>query len=108
MAHLPSATIASLNETIVASAEFKRTGRRSYSRYTIREERRTVGARSDVMIRIGIVGIGFMGMIHYLAARKLKGAQVTALCSRDAKKLAGDWRSIRGNFGPPGERMDLS
>jgi predicted dehydrogenase len=59
------------------------------------------------MIRIGIVGIGFMGMIHYQAARKLKGAQVTAICSRDPKKLAGDWRSIRGNFGPPGEMMDL-
>jgi predicted dehydrogenase len=59
------------------------------------------------MVRIGIVGIGFMGMIHYLAARKLKGAQVTAICSRDAKKLAGDWRSIRGNFGPPGQMMDL-
>jgi len=60
------------------------------------------------MIRIGIVGVGFMGMIHYLAARKLKSAQVTAICSWDAKKLAGDWRSIRGNFGPPGEIMDLS
>src|SRR5262245_39296182 len=60
------------------------------------------------MIRIGIVGIGFMGMIHYLAARKLKGARVTAVCSRDRKKLAGDWRGIRGNFGPPGEVMDLS
>lgn len=59
------------------------------------------------MIRIGIVGIGFMGMIHYLAARKLKNAQVTAICSRDSKKLAGDWRSIRGNFGPPGQMMDL-
>jgi predicted dehydrogenase len=59
------------------------------------------------MIRIGIVGIGFMGMIHYLAARKLKGARVTALCSRDPKKLAGDWRGIRGNFGPPGELMNL-
>ena len=60
------------------------------------------------MIRIGIVGIGFMGMIHYLAAQKLKGARVTAICSRDAKKLAGDWRSIRGNFGPPGAMMDLA
>src|SRR5712692_3174688 len=59
------------------------------------------------MVRIGIVGVGFMGMIHYLAARKLKRAKVTALCSRDPKKLAGDWRSIRGNFGPPGEMMDL-
>lgn len=59
------------------------------------------------MVRIGIVGIGFMGMIHYLAARKVKGAKVTALCSRDPKKLKGDWRGIRGNFGPKGEKMDL-
>jgi len=59
-------------------------------------------------VRIGLVGIGFMGMIHYLAARKLKGARVTAICSRDAKKLAGDWRGIQGNFGPPGRKMDLS
>jgi len=32
---------------------------------------------------------------------------VTAICSRDKKKLAGDWRGIRGNFGPPGRKMDL-
>src|SRR5438128_569605 len=60
------------------------------------------------MIRIGIVGIGFMGMIHYLGARRLKDARVEAVCSRDPKKLAGDWRDIQGNFGPRGEQMDLS
>jgi predicted dehydrogenase len=49
-----------------------------------------------------------MGMIHYLAARGLRDARVVAVCSRDPKKLAGDWRSIRGNFGPQGEVMDLS
>ena len=59
------------------------------------------------MVRIGLVGIGFMGMIHYLAARGLRGAKVAAICSRDQAKLAGDWRTIRGNFGPPGEMMDL-
>ena len=59
------------------------------------------------MVRIGIAGIGFMGMIHYLAAAKLRGAKVTAVCSRDRKKLAGDWRGIRGNFGPAGTEMDL-
>jgi predicted dehydrogenase len=59
------------------------------------------------MVRIGIVGLGFMGMIHYLAAAKLRGARVTAICTRDAKKLAGDWRGIRGNFGPAGTKMDL-
>ncbi|HEY7152938.1 MAG TPA: Gfo/Idh/MocA family oxidoreductase [Gemmataceae bacterium] len=59
------------------------------------------------MVRIGIVGVGFMGMIHYLASAKLRGARVAAICTRDAKKLAGDWRGIRGNFGPAGTRMDL-
>ncbi len=48
-----------------------------------------------------------MGMIHYLAAQKLKGAKVTAIHTRDAKKLAGDWTGIRGNFGPTGTKMDL-
>lgn len=60
------------------------------------------------MVRIGLVGIGFMGYIHYLAAQKVKGASVAAVCSRDEKKLSGDWRAIRGNFGPPGAMMDLS
>ncbi len=59
------------------------------------------------MVKIGIAGIGFMGMIHYLAARHLRGAAVAAVQSRDEKKRAGDWRGIRGNFGPPGEQMDL-
>jgi predicted dehydrogenase len=60
------------------------------------------------MIHIGIIGIGFMGMTHYRAARKVKGARVAAVCSRDPKKLAGDWSSIRGNFGEPGDIVDLS
>jgi predicted dehydrogenase len=60
------------------------------------------------MVGIGIVGIGFMGMIHYLAAAKLAGGRVVALCSRDSSKLAGDWTSIQGNFGPRGTTMDLS
>lgn len=59
------------------------------------------------MVRIGLAGIGFMGMIHYLAAQKLKGAKITAISSRDEKKLAGDWRGIRGNFGPAGTKMNL-
>lgn len=59
-------------------------------------------------IGIGIVGIGFMGMIHYLAAQKLAGGSVVALCSRDEKKRKGDWTGIQGNFGPKGTQMDLS
>src|SRR5437868_10931542 len=60
------------------------------------------------MIRIGIIGIGFMGMTHFEAARKLKGARVTGIATRNPKKLAGDWTSIQGNFGPRGGHVDLS
>jgi predicted dehydrogenase len=48
-----------------------------------------------------------MGMMHYLGAGKLRGGRVTAVCSRNPKRLAGDWRGIRGNYGPAGTRMDL-
>lgn len=60
------------------------------------------------MVRIGIVGIGFMGRIHYLAGQRLTGAKVAAVCSRDPAKLAGDWRNTRGNFGPEPGQVDLS
>jgi predicted dehydrogenase len=60
------------------------------------------------MVRIGIVGIGFMGRIHYLAAQRLSGAKVAAVCSRDPAKLAGDWRNTRGNFGPEPGQVDLA
>jgi predicted dehydrogenase len=60
------------------------------------------------MVNVAIAGIGFMGMIHYLAWQRVPGVHVTAVCSRDPKKRAGDWRGIQGNFGPPGTQMDLS
>lgn len=60
------------------------------------------------MIRVGIAGVGFMGMIHYLSYQKLKDAKVVALCEQNEKRLTGDWRDIKGNFGPAGQMMDLS
>ncbi|NMC20853.1 MAG: Gfo/Idh/MocA family oxidoreductase [Thermogutta sp.] len=60
------------------------------------------------MVRVGIVGIGFMGMIHYLAYQKVRGVKVTAICEKIPERLAGDWRGIKGNFGPAGRKMDLS
>jgi len=59
------------------------------------------------MVNVGIVGLGFMGMIHYLSYQRAQGVRVVAVCSRDRKKLAGDWRGIQGNFGPRGRKMDL-
>ncbi len=59
-------------------------------------------------MRAGIVGVGFMGWIHYLAYRRSANADVVAFCSRDEAKRGGDWTSIRGNFGPPGEQIDVA
>lgn len=60
------------------------------------------------MLQVGIAGIGFMGMIHYLAYQRVPGVKVGALCEPNTKRLAGDWRDIKGNFGPPGKVMDLA
>ncbi|GAB4159433.1 MAG: Gfo/Idh/MocA family oxidoreductase [Planctomycetaceae bacterium] len=59
------------------------------------------------MVRIGIIGIGFMGYTHFEAATKLRGGKVTAIATRNLKKLKGDWRGIQGNFGPPAGKVDL-
>ena len=46
------------------------------------------------MIRIGIAGIGFMGMIHFLAAQQLRGARVAAICSRDPASVPAIGRAF--------------
>ncbi|GHT29306.1 oxidoreductase [Planctomycetales bacterium] len=60
------------------------------------------------MLRVGIAGIGFMGMIHYLAYQKIEGVKVAAICETLPERRAGDWTGIKGNFGPQGTQMDLS
>lgn len=59
-------------------------------------------------MRAAIVGVGFMGWIHYLAYQASEQAELVAFCSRDEKKRAGDWRGIQGNFGPPASQIDVS
>ncbi len=60
------------------------------------------------MVRVGLVGVGFMGWIHHLAYQRSQDAKLVAFASRDEKKRRGDWRGIQGNFGPPGEQVDVS
>lgn len=60
------------------------------------------------MTSIGIIGLGFMGMTHYRGIRQVQGGDVAAICTRDPKKRAGDWRGLGGNFGEPGGIEDLS
>jgi len=58
-------------------------------------------------LRIGIVGIGFMGRMHFGKYQGIPGAKVAAICDIDPKKRAGDWSSIGGNIGGAGKRTDL-
>ena len=50
-------------------------------------------------IRIGIIGMGFMGRTHYEAYQKIPDAQVVMIADRDPKRAAGDVRSKWGNLG---------
>ncbi len=59
------------------------------------------------MLKAAIVGVGFMGWIHYLAYQRSTHAVLHAFCSRDTTKRAGDWTGIQGNFGPPGGQISL-
>lgn len=60
------------------------------------------------MLRVGILGCGFMGWIHWNAYQRTSGVQIGAICTKEEHRLQGDWTDIKGNFGPPGEFVDLS
>jgi predicted dehydrogenase len=60
------------------------------------------------MINVAVVGMGFMGVTHALAWKRVKGARVAAIVTRDPKKAAGDWRGVQGNFGSSGGRQNLT
>jgi predicted dehydrogenase len=49
-----------------------------------------------------------MGWIHWLTHHRLRGVRVVAVCEQDPRRLSGDLRGIQGNFGPPGEQIDLT
>lgn len=59
-------------------------------------------------VNVGIVGLGFMGKMHFDTYAKLKHARVVAICDEDPKKRAGDWSSILGNIGGQGRKVNLS
>lgn len=50
-------------------------------------------------LRIGIIGIGFMGSTHFQIYDGLPQSRVAAVADVDAVKLSGDWSGIVGNIG---------
>ena len=58
------------------------------------------------MARVGIVGFGFMGQMHF-RCYQAGGAKVVALCDADESKLKGDSKTA-GNVGGTEEALDLA
>jgi len=50
------------------------------------------------MARIGIIGLGFMGRMHYETYQKIPSAQVVMVADKDPKRAAGDLSGGWGNM----------
>ncbi len=59
------------------------------------------------MIRVGIIGFGFMGRMHYRCWRALPDVRIAAVCDPDAAALQ-DGGGPRGNIAGASENVDLS
>ena len=59
-------------------------------------------------MRVGVIGLGFMGSTHIQALAKVPAARLAAIMSRNEKRLSGDLSDVGGNLEIPGGRMDFS
>ena len=59
------------------------------------------------MVRVGLVGIGFMGQQHFGIYQGMENAQVVAVCDKNPDRVAEKAASIGGNIGDATE-LDLS
>ncbi|MDE0104064.1 MAG: Gfo/Idh/MocA family oxidoreductase [Bryobacterales bacterium] len=58
-------------------------------------------------MRIGVIGLGFMGSAHLAAYKGVSGCEIGAVCSSDERKLAGDLGGVGGNLDRGGGRFDF-
>lgn len=59
-------------------------------------------------MKIGVLGLGFMGSTHLQALARIPNAALAAVMDLDEVRLSGDLSSVHGNLGGPGLRMDFS
>jgi predicted dehydrogenase len=50
-------------------------------------------------VKVGVIGLGFMGTTHFQIHRQLGKSEVIAVADVDEKKTRGDWTSVVGNIG---------
>lgn len=60
------------------------------------------------MIRVGIVGLGFMGRMHYRCWKAQPGATITAICEANPKVLADAGGAPKGNVQGAADHIDLA
>lgn len=58
-------------------------------------------------MRVAILGLGFMGLTHLKAYRRIPGVEIAAISSNDPRVLAGDLSHIQGNLDIGGEPVDI-
>ncbi len=50
-------------------------------------------------VKVGIIGLGFMGTTHFQIHRQLGKSDIVAVADIDNRKISGDWSSVVGNIG---------
>ena len=65
------------------------------------------------MTRVGIIGLGFMGKMHFRCYRALAGVKVVAICDTDKAKFRDtggtserQWGDVMGVLGVQGDALD--
>ncbi len=58
-------------------------------------------------MRIGVIGLGFMGSTHLEAYKGVRGFELGAVCSSDESKLAGNLAGVGGNLDRGGGTVDF-
>lgn len=59
-------------------------------------------------IRIGIIGLGFMGRMHISAYGRVPGARLVAVADQDPRRAAGDFSGAWGNIAGAVEKLDMT
>jgi predicted dehydrogenase len=59
-------------------------------------------------VKIGIIGLGFMGATHYQAFSAMEGVSVAAVCANNPQALEGDLTNVGGNLGRSTGKFDFS
>jgi len=60
------------------------------------------------MVRVGIVGLGFMGRMHYRCWKASPDATITAICEANQKVLESASAAPKGNVAGAADHIDLS